>query len=75
MLSKFNIEDEVMTTKDLRNDGTFPGYDRGAVIVGKGEKGVIVDQGYFLQNILIYTVYFEKGFIVGCMEREIELAG
>lgn len=71
---KFKLEEKVMTTKDLRNDGTFPGYDRGEILVGKGEKGVVVDHGYFLQDILIYTVYFEKGFVVGCMEREIELA-
>lgn len=75
MPTKFSIEDKVMTTKDLRNDGTFPGYDKGAVIIGRGEKGVVVDLGYFLQDIQIYTVYFEKGMIVGCLERELEFAG
>ncbi|HBI02791.1 MAG TPA: nitrogen fixation protein NifZ [Paenibacillaceae bacterium] len=69
---RFNLEDEVMATKDIRNDGTFPNKPKGEIIIRQGEKGVVIDHGYFLQDILVYSVYFESGFIVGCLERELE---
>jgi nitrogen fixation protein NifZ len=69
---RFNLEDEVMATKDIRNDGTFPNKPRGEILVRQGEKGVVIDHGYFLQDILVYSVYFESGQIVGCLERELE---
>ncbi|WP_339064332.1 nitrogen fixation protein NifZ [Tepidibacillus marianensis] len=56
----------------MRNDGTFPGKNKGEILVYQGEKGVVIDHGYFLQDILIYTVYFESGVMVGCLERELD---
>ncbi|CCQ92511.1 NifZ family protein [[Clostridium] ultunense Esp] len=73
MLGKFDLEDIVRTTKKIRNDGTYPGMDRGAIIIREGEVGTIVDYGYFLQDILVYTVFFARGLLVGCLENELEL--
>ncbi|OIJ17293.1 nitrogen fixation protein NifZ [Anaerobacillus alkalilacustris] len=72
MLYKYDLDERVVITKDLRNDGTVPNYERGEIIVKKGTEGVVVDHGYFLQDILIYSVYLSGGFIVGCMERELQ---
>ncbi|WP_027417113.1 nitrogen fixation protein NifZ [Aneurinibacillus terranovensis] len=72
MIYKFELEDTVMTTKDIRNDGTFPGIDKGEIIIRQGQTGVVVDYGYFLQDILVYTVCFDNGYMVGCLERELQ---
>lgn len=69
---RFDLEEEVIATKDIRNDGTFPGKERGEILIRKGQRGVVIDQGYFLQDIIIYSVYFDNDLIVGCMERELE---
>lgn len=69
---RYDLEEVVRVTKDIRNDGTFPSKEKGEILIRKGEKGYVVDHGYFLQDILIYSVYFENGLIIGCLERELE---
>ena len=44
----------------------LPGKPIGGDLIWKGEKGFVVDYGYFLQDILIYSVYFENDLITGC---------
>ena len=72
MIAEFNIGDEVRVTRNVRNDGTFPGLDRGDLIMRKGATGTVVDRGTFLQDQVIYTVHFlEADRIVGCREEEL----
>lgn len=72
MLADFNIGDEVRITRNVRNDGTFPGLERGDLIMRKGAVGTVVDRGTFLQDQVVYTVHFlEEDRVVGCREEEV----
>jgi nitrogen fixation protein NifZ len=69
----FEIGEKVRTRKLLKNDGTFPGQEIGAILAKKGDIGYIVSIGSFLQKSYIYAVHFlNTGFVVGCMKRELE---
>ncbi|MDI3326944.1 MAG: nitrogen fixation protein NifZ [Alicyclobacillaceae bacterium] len=69
----FQLEDVVECVKEIRNDGTYPNQPVGAVLVRCGERGVVVDRGWFLQDRLVYAVYFlESGRTVGCLESELK---
>ncbi len=71
----FEISQKVRTRKLLRNDGTFPGQAIGATLAKKGEVGYVVSIGTYLQTSYIYAVHFlERGFVVGCMAKELEVA-
>lgn len=70
----FEMGEKVRVRKLIRNDGTFPGQDIGATLAKKGEEGYIVGIGTYLQTYYIYAVHFlEKGFIVGCRKKELEV--
>lgn len=61
--------------RNLRNDGTFPGYPTGALLVRRGSVGHVRDVGTFLQDQLIYTVHFlDADRLVGCREEELQPA-
>ena len=61
--------------RNLRNDGTFPGYPTGALLVRRGSVGHVRDVGTFLQDQLIYTVHFlDADRLVGCREQELQPA-
>ncbi len=63
---------EVRLTRNVRNDGTYPGEEVGALLVRRGEVGAIYDVGSYLQDQIIYRVYFlEAGRTVGCREEEL----
>ena len=69
----FEIGQKVRLRKLIKNDGTFPGQEIGAVLAKKGDIGYIATIGTFLQNSYIYAVHFmETGFIVGCRKKELE---
>jgi nitrogen fixation protein NifZ len=72
MNPRWHIDDEVRLTRNVRDDGTFPGAQRGDLLVRRGSVGVIRDIGSFLQEQVIYGVYFyaEKR-MVGCREEEL----
>lgn len=71
----FDLGQKVRVLKIIRNDGTFPGLDRGARLVEKGDTGYVISIGTFLQQSYIYAVHFlETGRIVGCLKRELEAA-
>jgi len=56
----------------VRNDGTFPGLERGQLIMRRGSVGTVVDRGTFLQDQVIYTVHFlGDDRVVGCREEEL----
>jgi nitrogen fixation protein NifZ len=64
---------KVVSTKYVKNDGTYAGRDVGEVLVRKGDVGYVRDIGTFLQRYYIYAVEFiETGVVVGMRGRELE---
>ena len=69
---KWQFGDAVRLTRNVRNDGTYPGQDTGALLIRRGAVGNVVDIGTFLQDQIIYSVHFlDEGRIVGCREEEL----
>ena len=72
MDAKFDYGEKVRVIKNIRNDGTFMGKDRGELIIRRGSEGYIKGVGKFLQDQVIYQVHFmEQGCTVGCRETEL----
>ncbi len=72
MPTRFEIGDSVRVTRNVRDDGTYPGADVGELLVRRGSVGTLIDMGTFLQDQIIYTVHFlEVDRIVGCREEEV----
>jgi nitrogen fixation protein NifZ len=72
MQSRFDLGDGVRVTRNVRNDGTYPGEETGALLIRRGSVGHVVDVGTFLQDQIIYSVHFlDAGRIVGCREEEL----
>lgn len=70
--SKWQLGDAVRVTRNVRNDGTYPGEDTGALLIRRGAVGNVIDIGTFLQDQIIYSVHFlDEGRIVGCREEEL----
>ncbi|MGK7923041.1 MAG: nitrogen fixation protein NifZ [Trichodesmium sp.] len=70
----FELEQKVRVCKVVRNDGTFPGKNRGDILLEGGEIGYICGIGTFLQKFYIYSVHFiKKGMIIGCRQNELEI--
>jgi len=68
----FEIGQKVRVRKLIKNDGTFPGQDIGAVLARKGDVGYVASIGTFLQSAYIYAVHFlDTGFVVGCRKKEL----
>ncbi|MET0387084.1 MAG: nitrogen fixation protein NifZ [Polyangiales bacterium] len=69
---KFLPGTKVRSTKNVKNDGTYPGKDIGDELVHKGDVGYVRDVGIFLQRYYIYAVEFvDRGTIVGMRVREL----
>lgn len=72
MRPRFDYGDAVRVIRNVRNDGTFPGGDRGTLLVRRGSVGYVRDVGTFLQDQIIYSVHFvDDGRVVGCREEEL----
>lgn len=72
MIPRFAYGTEVRVTRNVRNDGTFPGLPTGALLIRRGSVGYVRDVGTFLQDQIIYTVHFlHDDRIVGCREEEL----
>ncbi len=72
MQFKYDYGDAVRLTRNVRNDGTYPGMDIGDFLIRRGSTGHVVNVGTFLQDQIIYTVHFlEEGRMVGCREEEL----
>ena len=70
----FDLGQKVRVRKLIKNDGTFPGQEIGAVLAKKGDVGYVVSIGTFLQTSYIYAVHFmNSGNVVGCLKRELEI--
>lgn len=64
--------ERVISRHTIRNDGTFPGREIGELLVNKGDVGVVVSVGTFLQQFYIFSVEFvERGYRVGMKSREL----
>lgn len=73
MPSLYELGEEVRVIRNVRNDGTYPGADTGALLVRRGSMGFVRGVGTFLQDQIIYTVHFvECGRLVGCREQELQ---
>jgi len=72
MRPRFDYGDAVRVTRNVRNDGTYPGLDTGQLLVRRGSIGHVRDVGTFLQDQIIYTVHFVAlDRVVGCREEEL----
>lgn len=72
MNPRFDYGDEVRVIRNLRNDGSFPGKDKGDLLIRRGQVGHVRNIGTFLQDQIIYTVHFiEEDLQVGCREEEV----
>jgi nitrogen fixation protein NifZ len=75
MRPEFDYGEAVRVTRNVRNDGTFPGEDTGTLLVRRGSIGYVRDVGSFLQDQIIYSVHFLDGDrLVGCREEELQPA-
>lgn len=69
----FSYGDKVRAKRTVRNDGTYAGKEIGDILVTKGEEGVVVSIGTFLQQFYIYGVEFMgSGNRVGMKRKEID---
>ncbi|MDY0012541.1 MAG: nitrogen fixation protein NifZ [Rhodocyclaceae bacterium] len=79
MLPRFDYGDAVRVTRNVRNDGTYPGLDTGELLIRRGAIGYVRDVGTYLQDQLIYRVVFmDPGVpgvtdsrMVGCRDEEL----
>lgn len=72
MLPRWDYGDAVRVTRNVRNDGTFPGIRTGELLVRRGRIGHVRNVGTFLQDQIIYSVHFlDEGRLVGCREEEL----
>lgn len=70
--ARWDYGEAVRLTRNVRNDGTYPGLPTGAPLIRRGSVGCVIDVGTFLQDQIIYSVNFlEEGKIVGCREEEL----
>ncbi len=73
MRPKYEYGESVRVTRNVRNDGTFPGLETGALLVRRGSVGYVKDVGTFLQDQIIYSVHFmQQDRMVGCREEELQ---
>jgi nitrogen fixation protein NifZ len=68
----YDYGEVVRVTRNIRNDGTYPGETKGTLLVRRGSVGYVRNVGTFLQNQIIYSVdFFAAGRLVGCREQEL----
>ena len=72
MIPRFDFGAGVRLTRNVRNDGTYPGMDIGQMLVKRGSVGFVQNVGTFLQDQLIYSVHFlDINRVIGCREEEL----
>lgn len=72
MRPQFDYGQPVRVTRNVRNDGTYPGVDTGTLLVRRGSVGHVRNVGTFLQDQIIYEVHFlADDKVVGCREEEL----
>jgi nitrogen fixation protein NifZ len=69
---RFEFGEAVRVTRNVRNDGTYPGKAVGDMLIRRGSVGNVIEMGTFLQDQVIYTVHFlDHGKMVGCRTEEL----
>jgi nitrogen fixation protein NifZ len=69
---RFDFGEAVRVTRNVRNDGTYPGMAIGDLLIRRGSIGHVIEMGTFLQDQVIYTVHFlGQGRMVGCRAEEL----
>jgi len=69
---RFDFGESVRLTRNVRNDGTYPGMAIGDLLIRRGSVGHVIEMGTFLQDQVIYTVHFlDQGRMVGCRAEEL----
>lgn len=69
---RFDFGEAVRVTRNVRNDGTYPGMPVGELLIRRGSIGHVIEVGTFLQDQVIYTVHFlDQGRMVGCRAEEL----
>lgn len=69
---RFDFGEAVRVTRNVRNDGTYPGKPVGELLIRRGSVGHVIEVGMFLQDQVIYTVHFlDHGKMVGCRAEEL----
>lgn len=69
---RFEFGEAVRVTRNVRNDGTYPGMAIGDLLIRRGSVGHVIEMGTFLQDQVIYTVHFlGQGRMVGCRAEEL----
>ncbi len=69
---RFDFGESVRITRNVRNDGTYPGMDVGDLLIRRGSVGNILNVGTFLQDQVIFTVHFlTVDRMVGCRLEEL----
>jgi nitrogen fixation protein NifZ len=72
LTSRFYSGSKVRVVRNIRNDGSFKTCDKGDLLVAAGEVGIVRSFGYFLQDQVIYQVYFpEIELVVGVRDSEV----
>lgn len=72
MMPRFEFGEAVRVTRNVRNDGTYPGMETGEVLIKRGSIGYVQNVGTFLQDQLIYSVHFiDVNMVIGCREEEL----
>ncbi len=72
MRPRYDYGEAVRVTRNVRNDGTYPGIATGTLLVRRGAVGYVMNVGTFLQDQIIYSVHFlAHDRIVGCREEEL----
>lgn len=72
MKPRYDYGDSVRLTRNVRNDGTYPGMEIGDFLVRRGSIGFVQNVGTFLQDQIIYSVHFlDANKIVGCRQEEL----
>ncbi len=69
---QYELGQAVRVTRNVRNDGTYPGKEIGDMLIRRGCIGHVMNVGTFLQDQIIYSVHFvEDGIVVGCRQEEL----
>jgi nitrogen fixation protein NifZ len=72
MRPRYDYGDQVRVTRNVRNDGTYPGMEMGQFLVRRGSVGYVQNVGTYLQDQIIYSVHFlDEDKLVGCREEEL----
>jgi nitrogen fixation protein NifZ len=63
---------KVKSVRAVRNDGTYPGSNRGQYLIQAGDVGYVKSVGTYLNRFYVYAIDFvESGMLVGMRRHEI----